>query len=275
VGGSGTVVLRGEKVGCKQAYTPRRFYMVTNSPLPIFCVGTSGWIYDHWKGCFYPEGLPKSRWFDFYSSHFPAVEVNATFYRTFKDQTYLNWRKRAPQNFAYVLKAPRLITHRKLLLDVKEDIKAFYRSCTLLEDRFEMILLQVAPGTPYDLDRLKEALLAFPDPSRVAVEFRHPHWLNPEVEALLRAVGVAYCNVDSPRQKLTDTLTSDRAYLRLHGRKHWYSYNYSTGELNEIADLARKLADRGASRVYVFFNNDFEGYAPANALILLKRLRAF
>jgi uncharacterized protein YecE (DUF72 family) len=248
--------------------------MIADLPFPIFYVGTSGWTYDHWKGCFYPEGLPKNRWFDFYSSRFPAVEVNATFYRTFKDQTYLNWRTRAPQGFGYVLKAPRIITHRKYLLDVKEDIKAFCRSSALLEERFEMILLQVAPGTPYDLERLKKALMAFPDPGRVAVEFRNPHWLSPEMEALLRAVGTTFCNVDSPRQKLTDILTSDRAYLRLHGRKHWYSYHYSIGELEEIADLARKLADRGASRVYVFFNNDFEGYAPANAMTLLEMLRA-
>ena len=201
------------------------------------------------------------------------MEVNATFYRSFQDQTYLNWKKRAPQGFGYVLKAPKIITHRKYLLDVKEDIDVFYRSCALLEDRFEMILLQVAPGTPYDLGRLEEALLAFPDPGKVAVEFRNPRWLNPEVETLLRETGAAYCNVDSPRQKLTETLTSARAYLRLHGRKHWYSYDYSTSELEEIAALARKLADRGASRIYIFFNNDFEGYAPANAMTLLKMLR--
>jgi len=248
--------------------------MTEDLAFPKFYIGTSGWTYDHWKGSFYPVDLPKSRWFDFYSSHFQAVEVNATFYRTFKDQIYLNWRMRAPEDFGYVLKAPRVITHRKYLLDVTEDVTAFCRSCTLLEDRFEMILLQVAPGTPYDLQRLEKALRAFSDPSRVAVEFRNPQWLNPEVETLLREVGTTYCNVDTPRQKLTEIITSDRAYLRLHGRKHWYSYNYFPGELEEIADLARKLADRGARRLYVFFNNDFEGYAPANAMTLLKMLRA-
>ncbi len=239
---------------------------------PRYFIGTSGWTYDHWKGSFYPQDLPKSRWFDFYASHFPAVEINATFYRSFQDQTYLNWMKRAPQAFGYVLKAPRLITHHKYLLDVQEDIKTFYRSCTLLEDRFEMILLQIAPGTPYNLDRLRNALLAFPDPRRAAVEFRNTRWLTPETEALLREIGATYCNVDSPHHKLTDTLTSNRAYLRLHGRDQWYSSNYSDSELSEIADLARGLAERGAKRVYIFFNNDFEGYAPANALSLLKFL---
>lgn len=243
-------------------------------PLSIYRVGTSGWTYDHWKGCFYPEGLAQKRWFDFYASHFSAVEVNATFYRTFKDQTYLNWKQRAPQGFGYVLKAPRMITHRKYLLEVEEDIALFCRSSALLEDRLEMFLLQVAPGTPYDLERLKKALLAFPDPGKVAVEFRKPQWLNPEVESLLRGIGVTFCNVDSPRQKLSDVLTSDRAYLRLHGRKRWYSHDYSPSELGEIADLTRKLADRGANRIYVFFNNDFDGYAPANAAALLEMLKA-
>ncbi len=252
----------------------RTDFLDTDQSIPIFYVGTSGWTYDHWRGCFYPEGLPKSRWFDYYASQFPIVEINATFYRTFKDQTYLNWRNRAPQGFGYVLKAPRIITHRKYLSGVEQDIETFYRSCTLLEDRLEMILLQVAPGTPFDLERLQKALLAFPDPSKVAVEFRNPHWLCSEIETLLRAVGATFCIVDSPRQKPLEILTSDQAYLRLHGRKDWYSYNYREEELKEIADLVRKLASWGAHRIYVFFNNDFEGYAPANAMTLLKLLRS-
>ena len=240
---------------------------------PVLFIGTSGWTYDHWRGSFYPETLAKSHWFDYYPSCFPAVEINATFYRAFKDQTYLNWRERAPQGFGYVLKAPKTITHRKYLVDTEEEIKAFYRSVSLLEDRFEMILLQVAPGTPYDLERLQKALIAFPDPTRVAVEFRHPDWLTQETERLLHAVGATFCIVDSPRQKLLKILTSDRAYLRLHRRKHWYSYNYSNDEIKDIADTARELASRGANRVYIFFNNDFEGYAPANALALLSLLQ--
>lgn len=240
---------------------------------PIFFVGTSGWMYDHWKGRFYPGNLSKKSWFDYYASQFSAVEVNATFYGTFKDLTYHNWRERAPQGFGYVLKAPRLITHRKYLLDVDENIQAFCHSCSLLEDKFEMILLQVAPNTPYDLDRLNQALLAFPDPGRVAVEFRRPEWLNQDTMSVLRTVGATICNVDSPQQKISDNLTSKRAYLRLHGRNHWYAYNYLEDELRDIAALAQELARRGASRVYIFFNNDFEGFAPANALTLQGLLR--
>lgn len=225
-------------------------------------------MYEHWRGRFYPEKLAKKSWFEYYASQFSAVEVNATFYGTFKDQTYHNWRRRAPQGFGYVLKAPRLITHRKYLLDVDENIQSFCHSCSLLEDKFEMILLQVAPNTPYDLERLQHALLSFPDPGRVAVEFRGSEWLNQDAMRVLRSAGATICNVDSPQQKISNSLTSQRAYLRLHGRKHWYAYNYSEDELREIAALAQGLARGGADRVYIFFNNDFEGYAPANALTL-------
>lgn len=235
---------------------------------PVFFVGTSGWTYDHWKGRFYPDTLPKSRWFDYYANQFSSVEINATFYRTFKDQTYMRWKERSPHDFGYVLKAPRLITHRKFLVEVDELAKVFYHSCALLEEKFKLILLQVSPQIPYDLDRLYKALLAFPDPGKVAVEFRRPEWYCQETFEMLQSIGATICNVDSPRKNITALLTSDQAYLRLHGRKHWYCYNYSEAELREIAGLAKELARRGATRIYIFFNNDFEGYAPANTLAI-------
>jgi uncharacterized protein YecE (DUF72 family) len=239
---------------------------------PAFFIGTSGWTYDHWQGCFYPPNLARSHWFDYYAARFNAVEVNATFYRSFQDQTYLQWKARAPQGFAYVLKAPKSITHRKLLRDVYDDIQAFCRSAALLGDAFEMILLQVHPGLPCDLELLRDALQAFPDPARVAVEFRNEGWFNPQVESLLSSLGAAFCNVDSPRQRLGEYLTAERAYLRLHGHERWYASDYSGKGLNEIAGLAHRLIANGASRVYIFFNNDFGGYAPANALALQKLL---
>ena len=141
-------------------------------------VGTSGWSYPHWKAVFYPEGLARARWFEFYSRTFSTVEVNATFYRFFKESTYCKWRDTAPEGFRYVLKVPRVITHRKFLAGVDEDIRRFCASAAILEHTLGLLLLQLAPQTPYDPDRLGRALRAFEDPSRVAVEFRHKRWLN-------------------------------------------------------------------------------------------------
>lgn len=239
-----------------------------------FFVGTSGWSYPHWKGVFYPEDWPKSKWFAYYTGEFPSVEVNATFYRTFKDQTYHNWRSRAPEGFVYVLKAPRLITHRKFLKDSEEQIKAFCKSAALLEDKLGLILLQLAPRTPYDPARLEQALRAFDDPAKVAVEFRNEQWLTEETKELLSKVGAVFCNVDSPQAELTDWVTSDSAYIRLHGRRRWYNYDYSARELQEIGLLAKRLAKLGARDVYIFFNNDADGCAPRNARLLLEMLRA-
>lgn len=246
--------------------------METENDSPALYIGTSGWTYDHWKGNFYPDGLTRSHWFDFYSKRFNAVEVNATFYRTFGDQTFEKWKNRAPKGFGYTLKAPKAITHKKLLRDVEEDIHAFCRSAGLLGDAYKMILLQVSPDMPYDHGLLRSALQAFPEPGRVAVEFRAGFWFNPHTESLLSSVGAVFCNVDSPRQRMTEVLTSERTYLRLHGRDHWYTANYSTEDLRHVAEVARRLADRGAKQVGIFFNNDFGGYAPANARELQKYL---
>ncbi len=237
-----------------------------------FLVGTSGWTYDHWKGNFYPADLAKNRWFEHYATIFSTVEVNATFYRTFQDTTYQKWYDKAPADFSYVLKAPKPVTHYKHLIDAEDEIQAFWRSANLLGDKFGLILLQVAPDTPYDLERLEKALRAFSDPGRVAVEFRNDQWYNEEVRGLLTRLGAVFCDADSPRSHLRGWVTSQTAYIRLHGRRHWYSYNYSDAELADIAERARNMAGEGASCVYIFFNNDFEGYAPVNAQVLKKML---
>ncbi len=237
-----------------------------------YFVGTSGWTYEHWKGNFYPATLSRARWFEHYAAIFTTVEVNATFYRTFKDQTYQNWYRKAPPGFTYVLKAPRPITHYKHLEDVSGEIHAFWRSISLLEDKLGLVLLQVAPDTPYDPDRLQKALLAFPEPTQVAVEFRHDQWFNDEIRGLLSSLGAAFCDADSPRSRLRGWVTSHTAYIRLHGRRHWYSYNYSDAELADISERAKMMSAEGASRVFIFFNNDYEGYAPLNAQTLQKML---
>jgi uncharacterized protein YecE (DUF72 family) len=234
----------------------------------VFLIGTSGWTYKHWRGLFYPEHLAQSHWFDYYTSIFSTVEVNATFYRSFKDQTYINWYNRSPVDFLFILKIPRIITHRKFLNHVSEDIKNFEQSASLLKEKLGLLLLQIAPQTPLDLDRLKSTLMAFEHPERVAVEFRSQQWLTLETRSHLEKAGAVFCDTDSPRIHLTGWVTSKIAYIRLHGRKSWYSYDYSQVELEEIAQHAKKMTAQGAERVFIYFNNDFEGNAPKNAIRL-------
>jgi uncharacterized protein YecE (DUF72 family) len=240
----------------------------SNSGNAVYHIGTSGWTYDHWKGRFYPAELAKSKWFTHYCNSFSTVEINATFYRRFQDSVYNKWKGQVGSSFKYVLKAPRIITHRKFLVDAADDIHSFERSASLLDDKLGLILLQLAPRTKYDPGLLRETILSFNNPKRLAVEFRNKAWFTKEVYTLLKETGAVYCNADSPKTSLNDWITSDIAYIRLHGRNKWYSYNYSEKELNEIALLLKEFTLKGARTFYIFFNNDYEGYAPENALML-------
>ncbi|MGD9153619.1 MAG: DUF72 domain-containing protein [Gammaproteobacteria bacterium] len=237
-----------------------------------FLVGTSGWSYQHWGDCFYPDDIPKNKWFDYYLKIFSTVEINATFYHFFADKVYRKWYQQTSENFKYVLKVPRIITHRKRLINVKSEIQRFCRSASILENKCELLLLQLPPNIRYDVARLKQALLCFDDPQKVAVEFRDPKWFTDEVRELLFELKVTFCSADSPDTELLDWVTSDIAYIRLHGHKKWYEYNYSLAELKNIAKLARKMKKQGAKKVYIFFNNDYACYAPKNAIRLMEIL---
>lgn len=237
-----------------------------------FFIGTSGWTYNHWVNKFYPEDLPKTKWFLHYCKYFSAVEINATFYRRFKEQTYIKWKNQVSENFSYVLKAPRIITHRKFLINAEDDINSFSHSASLLENKLGLILLQLAPHTKYDPELLAKTISLFNNPRKLAIEFRNNQWLNDEIYKILKESGAVYCNADSPGTSLIDWVTSETAYIRLHGRKNWYSYNYSRRELAEVISLVEYYAEKGIKKIYIFFNNDFEGNAPRNALLIMEML---
>ena len=133
-------------------------------------------------------------------------------------------------------------------------------------------LLKVITELPYQPERLVQALKAFPEPSRVAVEFRDARWHTEEIIGLLREFGACYCNADYPGHILSEVLSGKDAYLRLHGRRAWYADNYRSEEITALAGMVREFAVRGARDVYVYFNNDYGGFAPANAAQLVQHL---
>lgn len=231
-------------------------------------IGTSGWSYDAWDTEFYPDDLPKTKWFKHYSDNFDTVEMNATFYRGFTNKTFVKWYNEAPENFLYVFKANRIITHRKYLKNVDENVKRFCDSVKQVNEKLGLILLQLHPNTSYDPALLKKALMSFGDPSIVAVEFRDEHWFNDDIYAVLRETNSIFCNIDSPKFREFDVITSNKAYFRYHGRSDWYKHNYSEKELHEFAENMDKAACKGANDIYGFFNNDADAHAPHNALKL-------
>lgn len=131
-----------------------------------------------------------------------------------------------------------------------------------------MLLLQLPPGMPYKPERLAAALDAFDLPSMVAVEFRDARWLTDEIFSLLENRSAIYCNPDHPQHPLSGIVTGQAGYLRLHGRRAWYSDDYTPEELRCIVETAKTMQQQGANEIYIFFNNDFAAHAPHNAIAL-------
>lgn len=233
-----------------------------------YCIGTSGWNYAGWRTIFYPEALPKKRWLEYYASQFNTLEINATFYRYFKAETFVNWKIAVPDHFHFIIKVHRLITHRKYLHETDSLIKDFHKKVVLLGEKLSLILLQLPPRMPYDLNRLEQALKAFPRSHPIAVEFRNQKWLTRETLQLLQHHQAVFCNSESPTSKLLDWVTTDIGYIRLHGKTKWYDYNYTKKDLLTLIDHCEKMQAHGAKKIFVLFDNDVAGRAPCNALRL-------
>ncbi|MBV9575697.1 MAG: DUF72 domain-containing protein [Gammaproteobacteria bacterium] len=127
---------------------------------------------------------------------------------------------------------------------------------------------------PYNLARLESAILAFKYPKKVVVEFRNKKWLTPETKNLLKKLGCIFCITDSPEMNLIDWTTSSTAYIRLHGKKRWYNYQYSKAEIKAIAKFAQNLTKNKVTKIYILFNNDYYSYAIKNAIYLKELLNS-
>jgi uncharacterized protein YecE (DUF72 family) len=227
-------------------------------------IGTSGWQYGHWRGVFYPPRLPQARWFDHYAAHFDNVEVNNTFYRLPAPAVFDAWREQAPAGFVYTLKLSRYVTHLRRLRDPRTPLARFLKAARRLERHLGPVLVQLPPRWQADPQSLDAFLQAAPRPPRWAVEFRDPSWLSSEVFAILRRHRAALVLHDKlPRHPLE--VTSDFVYRRFHGVA--YGGSYSAQALVAEAARIRDWLARGLD-VFVYFNNDRDGHAVANAAAL-------
>ncbi len=230
-------------------------------------IGTSGWSYSHWRGLFYPEDLPQSGWFSYYRERFQTVEINNTFYHLPPPKTFQGWREQAPSGFVYAVKANRYITHIKRLRDPEESLEKFIDRVRLLGESLGPILYQLPPRWRPDLERLEAFIEALPQDLDHVFEFRDPRWLCPAVFDLLEREGVGFCIMSLPHIDCPRRVTSQVAYIRMHGSRLLYASHYTPQELKEWAEYTLPLLREG-HRVYIYFNNDAYAYAVKNALEL-------
>ncbi|MEX2273255.1 MAG: DUF72 domain-containing protein [Vicinamibacterales bacterium] len=225
--------------------------------MPRIWIGTSGYNYPEWKGSFYPEKMKPADMLAFYGQQFDAVEINYTFYRMPNAKTIDGWAAATPEDFRFVLKAPKRITHEKRLKDFGDSLAVFVRLSSGLEGRLGPLLFQLPPNLKKDLPRLEAFLDEIPDTARAAWEFRHESWFDEDVLAALRARGAALCVADSEKISTPVVQTASFSYFRLRDE------GYQDADIAAWTERVREASKSG--EVYVFFKHEESGKGPAFA----------
>jgi uncharacterized protein YecE (DUF72 family) len=230
-------------------------------------VGCSGWSYRDWRETIY-EGVPTSRWLERYAELFDTVEVNNTFYRLVKRPVVEGWVEQTHEGFLFSIKASRYLTHMRRLREIEEGIARFWEPLEPLREarRLGPVLWQLPETFQRDDDVLAAAIERLP-PARHCFEFRHPSWFAPAVRRLLEEHGASLALGDDARRPLPQAApVGEIAYARLHYGARGRAGNYSETEIREWR--RRVAAWRSRRDVFVYFNNDWSGFAPANAIAL-------
>jgi uncharacterized protein YecE (DUF72 family) len=291
----------------KQLSSPESAMAEKNSnPSISWFIGTVGFSYPAWIRNFYPRGLPAAERLAFYAHHFNAVEIDTTFHAIPPSQTVRRWANVTPPDFRFCIKAPREITHGSAastridedaaqnslgyLLDSStlQTMRRFLGVVNELGDKLAVVLLQF-PHT-FRADRgeiLSRFIDHFPQPSRLAIEFRHKSWWTSEIKLALEQRGISWVAADrslkneaadipSPEQRESSVLpivpTADFLYVRWLGRRRQFP-DYKTErfdstrrlkwwhqQLQHIQNTFPKIRT-----IYGFIDDDFAGNAPKTA----------
>ena len=236
-------------------------------------IGTSGFLYEHWRGRFYPPSARGSE-LEWYADRFDTVELNVTFYRMPSSAMFRSWAARVPEGFLFAVKASRYLTHIKRLQEPRDSVALLMDRARELGPHLGPILVQLPPDLPVDLGRLADTLEAFPRSTRVAVEPRHPSWFTDAVRRLLVEHAAVLCLADRRGPLTPEWRTADWTYLRFHG-----------GRASPRPCYGKRALDSWASRMcddprwnpdgYAYFNNDHQGCALRDAASFGQRLAAF
>ena len=232
-----------------------------------FRVGCSGWQYLHWRGSFYPRDLAVGLFLEHYASVFETVEVNNSFYRLPEASTFEAWKERVPSDFLFAVKASRYLTHMKKLKGPEEPLSRFFERARSLGRKLGPVLYQLPPRWPKNIDRLEEFLAALPKRRRHVVEFREPSWYAEDTYRALEQAGITLCLHDLHGSEAPKRFVGPFVYVRFHGSGKKYGGRYPDSAVGEWAERLAGQVRRGRD-VYAYFNNDWGGHAPRDAVRL-------
>lgn len=230
-------------------------------------IGTSGWHYDHWRGPYYPEDLPKEQFLEYHAERFHTVEVNNSFYQLPEAETLQQWWETVPEDFVFAVKASRYITHMKKLKDPAEPVSNFLERVSALGDKLGPVLFQLPPNWHFNPERLTSFLETLPAGHRYTFEFRDESWFDPRAYRALAEHGAAFCIYHLAGRLSPKEVTADFVYVRLHGPGDAYQGQYDDETLAGWAGAFSTWARQG-KEVFCYFDNDQAGYAAQDALRL-------
>jgi uncharacterized protein YecE (DUF72 family) len=249
-------------------------YLAPSSKMPtkgIIHIGASGWDYAHWKGLFYPAGMPRRTWLGYYADHFNTVEINSSFYRLPTKETVEKWKATVGAGFYFCPKISRFITHAKKLNDPEAGLPRFFDVFGPVVDRLGPVLIQLPAVLGFHEEKARKFFQYLWTKYRgfqFALEARHAGWTEPAAAALLKKYHIGWVIADSGmRFPSAELVTANHIYLRFHGPDGSYATSYSRQTLADYAEKCRRWKEAGHT-VWAFFNNDLHGYAIANAKTL-------
>jgi uncharacterized protein YecE (DUF72 family) len=239
-------------------------------------IGVGGWTFEPWRGVFYPDGLSQKRELAFMGETLTSVEVNGTYYSTFKPDTFAKWAEETPKGFVFSVKASRFCTNRRELAGAGESIAKFLgQGLTELGDTLGPINWQFM-GTkkfdPADFEGFLELLPKELDgrPLRHALEVRHDSFHDPAFAELARRYGVAVVYAKGGGFPEIAAETADFTYARLMEAREDEEAGYPDAELDAFAQKAKAWAKRGD--VFLYFISGAKVRNPAAAKALIGRV---
>ncbi|MBX3585475.1 MAG: DUF72 domain-containing protein [Ramlibacter sp.] len=256
--------------------------------------GIGGWTYEPWRDNFYPQGLAHSRELAYASRQLTAIEVNGTYYSTFKPATFAKWRDETPDGFVFSLKANRFATNRKLLAEAGPSIERFIDSgVSELGAKLGPIVWQFMPTKQFDPADFEAFLKLLPRKAdgvalRHALDVRHASFMTPAFLALARQYQCATVFTDSDDYPSFADLTGEFVYARLMRTESRYKTGYPPKALARWAEAATTWAKgaepddvprvavagkkSGPRDVFMFFISGAKEKAPAAAMALIAQV---
>ena len=231
-------------------------------------IGTAGWSIASRQA----ERLPGAgTHLERYGRVLGAVEIDSSFYRPHRRETYARWAASVPEGFRFSVKMPRAVTHRHRLIDCLAPLDEFIAQIAGLGGKLGAILIQLPPSLRFDAPTAARffATLRERSAAPLALEPRHASWGDPEAEALLQGHGIARVAADPPPFEGADAPAGwpRLAYFRLHGTPRIYYSDYPPERLESIQRQVEAAA-RTAETVWCIFDNTAQGHALDNALDL-------